>query len=113
MTVSTAWDSFEAYDHGHLSANARPQRLFGGVILACVALACAWILWVNSGNPGPNPGDPAADRISFLRPPPSLAVAAYAKLSVALKTYARRPAASNGLALLFDASHSLGFAPGR
>jgi hypothetical protein len=113
MTVSTAWDSFEAYDHGHLSANARPQRLFGGVILACVALACAWILWVNSGNPGPNPGGPAADRISFLLPPPSLAAAAYAKLSVALKTYARRPAASNGLALLFDASHSLGFAPGR
>lgn len=105
MAFSTAWrDHSGEYDRRRLSGNARRQRLFGGALLGCVALACAWSLWANLGGT-------TAHRVPFLRPMPSLAANAYAKLSAALKSYARRPAGSNSFALLFDA-HSLGFAPG-
>ncbi len=118
MAFSTEWrDHSGEYDHRRLSGNARRQRLFGGAILACVALACAWSLWVNLGaNHGADLGGAAVDRTSFVRPTPSLAANAYAKLSAALKTaalktYASRSTASNGYALLFD-HHWLGFPPG-
>jgi hypothetical protein len=86
MAFSTAWrDHSGEYDRRRLSGNARRQRLFGGALLGCVALACAWSLWANLG-------DTTAHRVPFLRPTPSLAANAYAKLSAALKSYARRPA---------------------
>ena len=54
MAFSTEWhDNFcEGYDLGRLSGNARPQRMFGGAALICVAFACAFTLWTNLTRTG-------------------------------------------------------------
>ncbi len=109
MAVSTKRrDSSAAYDHRRSAANARPQTIFGGAVLGCVALACAFSLWAQLGA---NLRGTAADRVPLTRPGPSLAAKGYAKLSAALKAYTRRTAPSNGLVALFDPD-ALGFPPG-
>jgi type VI secretion system (T6SS) effector TldE1-like protein len=111
MAVNTAWrESPGGYGQGRLSGNALPlpQKLFGRPVLACMALACAWMLWTHLAGTGTDqaeearPGPPAGS-IAYAR--------AYTKLSAALNAYARRATASNGYLALFD-SRWLGAAPG-
>jgi hypothetical protein len=48
MAVGTAWRSSTAtYDHPAFAPSARPQRLFAGAALICIALACSWTLFSN------------------------------------------------------------------
>jgi len=66
MTVATAWPyNSGTHDQVRLLGNALPQRMFGGVVLACVA-ACAW---TSFGNVGAKQSDdlvaPRADRLAF------------------------------------------------
>jgi type VI secretion system (T6SS) effector TldE1-like protein len=66
MTVATAWPyNSGTYDQVRLLGNGLPQRMFGGVVLVCVA-ACAW---TSYGNVGAKQGDdlaaPRADRLAF------------------------------------------------
>lgn len=50
MTVATAWPyNSGTYVQVRLPENALPQRMFGGVALACVAAACAWTICGNVG----------------------------------------------------------------
>ena len=66
MTVATAWPyNSGTYDQVRLLGNGLPQRMFGGVVLVCVA-ACAW---TSYGNVGAKQGDdlaaPRADSLAF------------------------------------------------
>ena len=66
MTVATAWPyNSGTHDQVRLLGNALPQRMFGGVVLACVA-ACAW---TSCGFVGAKQSDdlvaPRADRLAF------------------------------------------------
>src|SRR5208282_1643908 len=115
MAFSTEWrDNFcEGYDQGRLSGNARPQRLFGGAALICVAFACAFTLWTNLTRTGTDPfidAQPRAATASNTDARLALASSAYAKLAAALNSYARKAALSTSYARLFD-SRYLGAPP--
>ncbi len=111
MALNNAWrGSPGGCRQGRLSGSALllPQKIIGRPALACMALACAWLLWTHLGGSGDDqaaavrPGAPAAS-IAYAR--------AYTRLSAALNAYARRAAAANGYLALFD-SRWLGSAPG-
>lgn len=56
MTLCTEW-RYSSGDIDYPQAyNALPQRIVGGAALACVAVACAWTLWVNIAG-APAQGD--------------------------------------------------------
>jgi hypothetical protein len=96
-----------------MTGNALRQRVFGGIVLVCVALAYALILWTNLAGTG-------ADHVVDVQPPPPVvsttaaprptASTAYAKLSAALNIYARRRSVSNGYVAPFDSRWSGMFA---
>jgi len=120
MTVSIEWrDECEIDEHGRLSGNGH-QRVLSRAALACIALACVWIVWTNLAG---GVADQAADQVSdgqtqaasasssyYARP--SIAANAYAKLAAALKNHMRRSTALTSGADLFDSRFSLGFPPG-
>ncbi len=115
MAFSTEWrDNFyEGYDQGRLSGNARPQRLFAGTAVICVAFACAFTLWTNLTRTGIDPAiDAQAGATTASNTDARLALAsnAYAKLAAALNSYARKAALSTSYARLFD-SRYLGAPP--
>lgn len=118
MAFSTEWHVHAGeFDDRRSSADARPQRLFGGAALACVVFASAWFLWSHLAATGT---DQIANQAWDTRSAPSPAANAYAKLATslnaraklaaALTAYARRAAALKSYAALFD-SRWLGFAP--
>jgi hypothetical protein len=81
-----------------------PQRILGGAALACVTIACGWILGSNLASTP----DGKADKLVSVRlahPMPAT--------SAATQTYSQSAAASNSDFALFDARHFLGFPPGR
>jgi Protein of unknown function (DUF2778) len=116
MTVSIEWrGEYETYEHGQVSGNGHQQRLLSRAVLACVALACAWIAWSNLSGGAADQGldgqtQPAPPSSSYARS--SIAANAYAKLAAALKSQMRRSAALTSEAALFDSRFSLGFPPG-
>ncbi len=66
MTVATTWPyNFGTYDRVRLLGNALPQKMFGGIALACIA-ACAW---TSCGNVRVKQADDLvalrADRLAF------------------------------------------------
>ncbi len=115
MAFSTEWrDNFcEDYDQGRLSGHARPQRLFGGAALICVAFACAFTLWTNLTRTGTDQVIDVQARAAIASNADArlaLASSAYAKLAAALSSYARRAALSTSYTRLFD-SRYLGAPP--
>jgi hypothetical protein len=50
-----------------MTGNALRQRVFGGAVLVCVALAYALILWTNLAGTG-------ADHVVDVQPPPPVAM---------------------------------------
>jgi hypothetical protein len=120
--ISIAWrDSFFAgYDHQDSSEGARSQRILGGAVLGCFALACGLVLWNNiAGLDFCLTGDEQTSEVRrTLAPPspnrvsPSAVANAYAKLSRALSATAHVPAAVNNYVALLDSRYSLGFPPG-
>ena len=44
-------------NHLALTIDARPQRMFAGAAIICIAFACSWILIVNLAGPGAGPID--------------------------------------------------------
>jgi hypothetical protein len=116
MTFSSALRSVsDGFDHRRQSGSALPQKVLGGAALACVVLACAWVLWSHLVGSVANQTatyEPSAPRGARLgERPPNLANA-YAKLAAALHGYARRLPAANDYAAFFDPHYLLGFAPG-
>ena len=115
MTVSIEWrDECETYDYGRVSGNERPSRVLSRAVLACVALACAFIAWTHlSGGGADKAADQAFDEGTQSAPPSSndgrssIASNAYSKLATALKSHMRRSAASASEAALFDSRFSL------
>jgi hypothetical protein len=101
MTLVTEWRYGSAiYDHRYDSWNARPQRIFGGAALACVALSCLWTLGVNLS--GSTDGSVGGDQVEVAG-------------TRGDKLFSMRPSApalSNAFASLFDPRASLGFSPG-
>jgi Protein of unknown function (DUF2778) len=114
MTVSIELrDAYETYGYGRVPGSERQSVLARGM-LACVALACAFIAWTHlSGT------DPVSDRQTQAAAPAwsrdarsSSVAGAYARLAAALKSHMRRSAALTSEAALFDSRFSLGFPPG-
>ena len=103
-------ESPRGYRQGRWSGNALPlpQKIIGRPALACMVLACGWMLWTHLPGTG-------ADQAEEARPgPPAGSIAyarAYTKLSASLNAYARRATAANSYLALFD-SRWLGAAPG-
>jgi hypothetical protein len=120
--LSIVWrDSFFAgYDHQDSSEGARSQRILGGAVLGCFALACGLVLWNNiAGSDFCLTGDEQTSEVRrTLAPPspnhvnPSAVANAYARLSRALSATAHVPAAVNNYVALLDSRFSLGFPPG-
>jgi hypothetical protein len=85
-------NDFTTYDRAYSptisqsSSTSRSLDMFGGAALACITLACAWIMYVNLAAPGADPIVTAA--------------------SVA------QPHASGTYTALLDPTYSLGAAPG-
>ena len=85
-------------------------------MLACIALACAFIAWTHLSGSGT---DQVSDRQALAASSAasregraSTVAGAYARLSAALKNHMRRSTALTSEAALFDSRFSLGFPPG-
>jgi hypothetical protein len=114
MTVSSALrDEYETDGYGRVPGSER-QKVLGRGLLACIALACAFIAWTHlSGSDTDQVSDRQAAASATSRGEHASTVAgAYARLSAALKNQMRRATALTGEAALFDARFSLGFPPG-
>ena len=103
MTVGVTWPyNSRAYDQGISSVNALPQRILGGAALAGVALACAWTLCVNLGDPSANEASPTrGDRLTVV-----------ANRSNKLAMTQAPELAGNASAIPFDTRFSAAFTPG-
>jgi hypothetical protein len=71
-----------------MTGNALRQRVFGGAVLVCVALAYALILWTNLAGTG-------ADHVVDVQPPPPVASTTAARRPTASTAYAKLSAALN------------------
>ena len=98
MTVSTALrDAYEIDGYERVPGSER-QKVLGRGLLACIALACAFIAWTHLSSSGTDRiGDrqPQGASSAWSREARSSTVAsAYARLSAALNTHMRRSSAS-------------------
>jgi Protein of unknown function (DUF2778) len=118
MTVSTALRDeyeYETYGYGRVPGSER-QKVLGRGLLACIALACAFIAWTHLSGGGTDQvsdRQTAATASAWSRDTRASTVAgAYARLSAALQNQMRRSSALTSEAALFDSRFSLGFPPG-
>jgi Protein of unknown function (DUF2778) len=118
MTVSTALRDeyeYETYGYGRVPGSER-QKVLGRGLLACIALACAFIAWTHLSGGGTDQvsdRQTAATASAWSRDARASTVAgAYARLSAALQNQMRRSSALTSEAALFDSRFSLGFPPG-
>jgi hypothetical protein len=119
MRSETGWRrNFADLDQA-LVPNARPQRLFGGAALTCVAALCAWTIASNLYGNGSDGSDAdafaarfeaAATRAEDVAVRGDKLVSSVAARVAA--TTPSSPALSDAYALLFDRRFSLGYSPG-
>jgi hypothetical protein len=118
MTISVELhDPYGTYGYGPVPGSER-QRLLGRAALACIALACAFIVWTHLfAGSDPIPSESSTEQTQAASASsrdihPSIVANAYERLSAALKNRMQRTAALTSEAALFDSRFSLGFPPG-
>jgi hypothetical protein len=117
MKLTNEWrERSGIIEDASFSGKAQSHRTLSRVAVACIALACAWTAWTHlSGSVDYGAVDlaeqPAPSIDSGAHP--SVVANAYSRLSIALKTQARRSAAAISTEVaLFDSRFSLGYPPG-